>query len=222
VSIAVDLEATSDAADGLGTPPSTPIVALPPIEKLQPSLRLDPATGEPPRSAVVRIAFWLLLLASLAEVGTIALTWWRAIHMESFPGSARLIAWTHPNPGSIPSLLIAAATMLIGVILVAAPVLAGYLAWVGQPSAVWWAIGALVLTSATYVVTAPTSSGASWLSPLWSNLGWLAVPLTLIGAAILWLPPARRSFADWKRFRATTSPATPPADIVYGRLEQFR
>jgi len=206
----------------LGAPPATPIVALPPIEQLQPTVRLDPVTGEPRRTAVIRVVFWLLLLASLAEAGTIALTWWRAIHMDSFGHAARLIGWAHPNPGSVPSLLIAAATMLTGVVLVAAPVLAGYLAWVGRPAARWWAIGALVLTGATYLITAPTVAGATWLAPIWGNVGWLAVPLTLAGALLLWLPVATMFFADWTTFRTPVTPVSPAGDVVYGRLEQFR
>jgi len=109
------------STDGLGTPPAKPLTALPPIEKLQPTLRLDPGTGEPSRAWVVRLVFWLLLLAALAEAGTLGLTWWRAIHMDTFPTSARLLFWTHPNPGSVPSILLAVATMVIGVVPVAAP-----------------------------------------------------------------------------------------------------
>jgi len=170
---------------------------------------------------VIRLAFWVLLLAALAEGGTIGLTWWRAIHMDSFPTAARLIAWAHPNPGSVASILIAVATMLTGLLLIAAPLVAGYLAWVGRSAATWWAVGALVLTAATFVIT-PPSAGAHWLTPTWPNIGWLAVPLTLIGAALLWLPQARRTFADWVSFRAPAAPGDNPTNIVYGRLEQFR
>jgi len=216
------LDAPVGTADGLGTPPAAPIVALPPIEELQPTLRLDAATGEPVRVGTIRWAFLLLLLGSLAEVGTIGLTWWRAIHMDSFPTAARLIVWANPNPGSVPSLLVATATMLIGVVLVAGPALAGYLAWVGRSAARWWAIGTLVLTAATYVITPPTASGASWLAPIWGNVGWLAVPLTLAGAALLWLPSARRTYTDWAGFRTPAGAASHTGEIVYGRLEQFR
>jgi len=209
-------------SDGLGTPTVAPIVALPPIEKLQPTLRLNPTTGEPVRAGAIHWAFFLLLLAGLAQACTIGLTWWRAIHMETFPTAARLVVWAHPNPGSLPSILIAVATMLIGLVLVAAPVMAGYLAWVGRAAAPWWATGALVLTAATFVVAPPTASGSFWLAPIWGNTGWLATPLTLAGAALLWLPSARRTFADWVGFRAPTAPVHFAGGIVYGRLEQFR
>lgn len=222
MSIAIELAAQPGASDGLGAPPTTPIVALPPIEKLQPTLRLDPATGEPRRGGIIRVAFWLFLLASLAGAGTIALTWWRAIHMDSFPRAARLIAWTHLNPGSLPPIFIAVATMLIGVVLVAAPVMVGYLAWVARPAARWWAIGALLLTGATYVIAPPTAAGATWLSPVWGNVGWLAAPLILAGGLLLWLPPAGRTFADWAQFRTPVTPAASSGAVAYGRLEQFR
>jgi len=212
----------SATTDGLGTPLATPIAALPPIEKLQPSLRLDPTTGEPHRSGTIRWAFLLLLLAGLAEAGTLGLTWWRAIHMDTFPAAARLIAWTHPNPGSIPSILIAVATMLLGLALITAPVLAGYLAWVGQAASRWWAIAALALSLATFVITPPAAPGASWLAPIWGNIGWLAVPLALGGAVLTWLPASGRTFADWVGFRRAAVPASHTGSIVYGRLEQFR
>ena len=210
------------ATGGLGTPPATPIAALPPIEKLQPSLRLDPTSGEPYRAAAIRWAFLLFLLAGLAEAGTLGLTWWRAIHMDTFPAAAALIAWTHPNPGSIPSILIAVATMLIGLALVTAPVLTGYLAWVGQRASRWWAIAALVLSIATFVITPPAAPGASWLAPIWGNIGWLAVPLMVAGAVLIWLPDSGRTFADWAGFRRPIMPASHAGNIVYGRLEQFR
>ena len=221
MSTAVDFEMPA-ATDGLGTPLVTPIAALPPIEELQPRLRLDPATGEPRRAATIRWAFLLLLLAGLAEAGTIGLTWWRAIHMDTFSVAARLIAWTHPNPGSIPSILIAVATMLTGLVLVAAPILTGYLAWVGQAASRWWAVAALILSAATFVVAPTTTTGASWLAPIWGNIGWLACPLILGGAALLWLPASRRSYADWVEFRAPVAPAPHTGTIMYGRLEQFR
>ena len=215
--------AVPDAATyGLGTPPTTPIAALPPIEKLQPTLRLDPNTGEPHRAGTIRWAFWLFLLAGLAEAGTIGLTWWRAIHMDTFATSARLIGWTNPNPGSIASILIAVATMLIGMLLIATPIVTGYLAWVGQSASRWWAVVALLLTCATFVVTPPTASRASWLAPIWANIGWLAVPLVLGGAVLTWLPGSQRTFADWVTFRKTALPASHTGKIVYGRLEQFR
>ena len=218
----VELETPAAAIDGLGTPPTTPIAALPPIEKLQPTLHLDPATGEPHRAKTIRWAFLLLLLAGLAEAATTGLTWWRAIHMDTFPTAARLIAWTNPNPGSIASILIAVATMLIGLALVITPVLTGYLAWVGQAASRWWAVAVLVLTGATFVTTPPSAAGVSWLTPTWGNVGWLAGPLVVGGAILLWLPASRCTFADWVGFRTPVAPSSPTGDVVYGRLEQFR
>ena len=215
MSDSVGISAGLSAGDGLGTPPADPIVALPPIEKLQPSLRVDPATDEPFRAPLVAVAFACLLLATLAEAGSLALTWWRAIHMDTFDNAARLIAWVHPAAGSFASILVAVVTMLTGLALIAAPVLAGYLGWTGRAAARWWALGAFILTAATLLVTPPFALN-------WPNIGWLAVPLTLAGAIVLWLPASRRNFADWTAFRQPGPPPSPPKAIVYGRLEQFR
>lgn len=203
------------ASDGLGLPPAEPIAALPPIEKLQPTLRIDPATDEPFRASLVAAAFAVLLLAALAQAGSLALTWWRAIHMDTFGQADRLIAWVHPNPGSFASILTAVATVLIGVACVAAPVLAGYIGWTGRAAARWWAVGALVLMATTFLITPRFALD-------WSNIGWLAVPLTLAGAILLWLPATRRSLDDWAAFRRPGPAPSPPKSIVYGRLEQYR
>jgi len=202
--------------DGLGTQPATPIVALPPIEKLQPTLRLDPATAEPYRARTVQVAYAALLLAAAAQAAGLGLMWWRAIHMDTFPAAARLIQWTHPNPGSPASLAVAVAVVAIGVVLVAAPALAGYLGWVGRPQAPWWAVGALAATAVTLAITPNT-----W-AVTWANIGWLAVPLTLVGVVTLWLPASRRGLRDWQAFRQPVKPAPGTGPVAYGRLEQFR
>lgn len=204
------------ATGGLGKPLAAPIVALPPIEKLRPSLELDPATDEPRRSPLVRVAFAVLLLAAAAAAVGLALAWWRAIHMATFPTAIRLIVWTQPEPGYPLSLIVATAMVVIGVVLVAAPTLAGYLAWVGRPAARWWVLGALALTPATLVITPQ-----SW-DVAWANVGWLAVPIIIVGAVLLWLPATRARLDDWQAFRQPATPVAADGPVRYGRLEQFR
>jgi len=205
-----------DESGGLGRAPATPIVALPPLEKRSADVRLDPATGEPARGATIALAYAALLAAGCAAAAGLGLTWWRAIHMDTFPVSARLVEWTHPNPGSPASIGIAIAVMATGVILTAAPVLAGYLGWVGRPAARWWALAAVAVGALTLLIT-PNGPLVQW-----GNVGWLTVPLALIGAILVWLPASQRRLRDWQTFRAPRSPAPPGTRVAYGRLEQFR
>ena len=206
------------AAEGLGTPPATPIVALPPIEVLRPGVPIDPNTGEPPHSPIIGIGYAFMLAAAAAQAGGLGLAWWRAIHMETFPTAVRLFAWTHPTPGSAGSIFLAILMMVIGVTLVAAPALTGYLAWVGRPAAAKFALGALPLTLLTVLVTPP-----SW-DIIWDNIGWCALPLTFIGALYLWTPQAHAAMRAWDTFRNPAPPqdTSPTSPIAYGRLEQFR
>ena len=206
------------AAEGLGTPPATPIVALPPIEQLHPGIPIDPNTGEPPHILTIGIAYALMLAAATAQAVGLGLAWWRAIHMETFSTSVRLIAWWQPTPGSAASIFLAILMMLIGVTLVAAPALTGYLGWVGRPAAAKWALGALAVTVLTALVTPP-----NW-DIIWGNIGWCAVPLTLIGALYLWTPGSHAAMQAWQAFRHPAPPVdtSPTGPIAYGRLEQFR
>jgi len=201
---------------GLGTPPATPIVALPPIRQLKPALQLDPSTDEPHRHPNIKVAYLTLILAAAAQAAGLGLTWWRAINMDSFPTSCRLIEWASPDPGSPGSIGLAVAIVAIGVVLVAAPALAGYLGWVGRPQAPWWAVGALAVTPATYLL-APSHGVV-----VWGNIGWLAIPITLVGTIFLWLPQSRQSLGEWQAFRHPAPPDAPPSRVVYGRLDQFK
>jgi len=202
---------------GLGQAPETPILALPPTEALRPEMPIDPRTGEPPRALPIAFAYAALLAAAAVQAAGLGLAWWRAIHMETFDSAVRLLAWAAPSPGSAASIFLSILMMATGVILVATPALTGYLGWVGRPVAMKWAIAAVVVTAATVFVTPP-----SW-AIIWGNIGWLAVPFSLIGAGLIWLPQSRLALATWERFRGPASSGpdnTRP--VIYGRLEQFQ
>lgn len=203
------------AADGLGTPPVTPIMALPPMEVLSPALPIDPMTNEPPHVFPVRLAYAFLLAAAACQCFGMGMAWWHAIHMETFDRAVRLLSWTKPTPGSLASIFLVVAMMGIGSVLTAAPAAAGYLGWVGRPVAPKLAVVALVLCVLLYLVTPP-----NWASI--ATVAWLAVPLTLAGTSLLWLPASRRSLDAWQTFRNPAPVRTPERPIVYGRLEHFR
>ena len=207
----------ADDTLGLGTAPATPILALPPMEAIRPELPIDPLTGEPPRALPIALAYVCLLAAAAVQATGLALAWWRAIHMTTFDTAVRLLAWSSPKPGSAASIFLSVLMMAIGVILVATPALTGYLGWVGRQAASAWAIAAVILTAATIFITPQ-----SW-AIAWGNIGWLALPLSLAGALLLWLPRSRRTLATWERFRqpAPTEPGS-LRPVLYGRLEQFK
>jgi len=207
----------ADGAQGLGTAPTMPIVALPPIEALRPALPIDPLTGEPPHVRTVRIAYALWLAAAAAQAAGLAVAWWHAIHVETFTQAVRLFSWGQVAAGTPASIVLAIVMMVIGVALVATPAITGYLGWVGRPAATKWAVAAVVLTVATLFV-----SPATW-APVLGNIGWLGLPLSLAGAVFLWLPRSRAGLAAWQAFRYPARPMEDaPKPVFYGRLEQFQ
>jgi len=207
----------SQTPDGLGKPPATPIVALPPIEALRPDLPIDPKTGEPPHALTVRLAYALWLAAAAAQAGGLAAAWWHAIHVKTFTRAIRLFAWWQVQPGTVTAIVLAIVMMAIGVALVAVPAITGYLGWVGRPAATKWAVAAVLATAATLLLTPDT-----W-ALIRSNVSWLAAPLSLAGAIMVWLPRSRANLAAWERFRHPVRPLDDaPKPVVYGRLEQFQ
>lgn len=204
-------------SSGIGVPPAVPIVALPPIPTATAALSIDPKTGEPPHVPTVRAAYGLFLVAAAAQVVSLALAWLRAISMSTFDDATRPLQWVYPRPGGVASIVLAVALVVVGVLLVATPVLTGYLAWVGHKAAIWWGLATFVLSWATLFTTAyPIAVNLA-------NVGWLAVPFSLVGAALLWLPASRAGLDAWHRFRHPAPPV--PAvrrPIAYGRLEQYR
>jgi len=177
---------------------------------------IDPTTGEPPHGLTVTLAYAFLLCASAVQAANLGLAWWRAIHMDTFADATRLLQWTNPRPGSVASIALAVALVTIGVILVASPALSGYLGWVGRPQAPWWALGAVALSSATLVATPRP------LAVTWANIGWVGLPLVLVGAILLWLPASRAALGTWQAFRQQTLTPRGPENPAYGRLEHYR
>jgi len=214
---AVPSEVSPGGNLGLGIPPATVIASLPPLEELASALPIDPKTGEPSRHFSIPLAYLLFLLAAVCQLAGLGLAWWRAIHMETFATAIRLLQWTNPTPGSLASIGLSIAMTVIGAVLIATPALSGYLSWVGQPAAGWWAIAAFVLTPLTLLIS-PTPMAFNW-----NNIGWLAVPLIVGGAILILLPPAQRSLTNWQVFRQQSSVSmTANQPIRYGRLEQYQ
>lgn len=197
-----------DGAQGLGRPPASPIVTLPPEEVEETGIPISPSTGQPHRHPVMILADVFLYGASAVSAVALGFFWWRAIHMASFANSAHLIEMINPRPGSAASVFSVVGVMIMAVITVAAPAIAAFNAWNGHR---WSRVAAIVATVLGCL--------AFFLHPL----AWWAVPLAAVGAVILWLPPVGRYFANWRAFRTVERPVhSLYTDVTYGPLPRFR
>lgn len=188
--------------DGLGRAPKIPIETLPPIEQIIEGVPVSPATGQPRRHPVMLLANVFLYAAAGVSTGALAMFWWRAIHMQTFPASAHLIEMINPRPGSTASVLAVIGVMIMGTITVAAPSIAAFNSWNGHR---WSRVAAIVATVLGCL--------AYFLHP-WA---WFAVPLAAVGAVILWTPPVSRYFEHWRAWRQPERPERGPlARVRYG------
>jgi|GEM_PF-1758964 len=213
---------------GLGTQPEGHIAVLPPIDQLDLGPRLSPRTGEPERPALLTASLALFYAAAAVAAVTLAFAWWHAIHMGTFPHAARVIEWLAPRDdhaqyaGTWRSVLAAVLMMITGVITVAAPWLQAFNAFQGRR---WTRIFGLVCVPISALALLLTTG-----HPTFTHLGqwltwfpWLAVPLCLVGAGLLWLPSLQRFFADFEYVRRPDLGTPPPTSgIQYGPLDRYR
>lgn len=195
-----DLERGPDADGGIRT--------LPPLEHLQRGVPVDPRTGEPRRPRLLLASMALLLAASLVAAIAFVKAWWDTIHVQNWPRSIHLMQWTNTRPGSWQSITLAVLFGLIGLVMVAGPAICAHNAWAGQR---WTRVAALV------------AAALECLALLMNPLSWLALPLALAGAVLLWLAPVGAFFDQWRRFGAEPQPEFPePGPVQYGPLPRYR
>ena len=177
-------------------PPPEPVVGVP----------IDPRTGEPRRPLVVSIATVLCWLA-VAVTGAAALwVYWDAV--DRFAQASWLMGQFVTTPGSLERVLLAVAVTVIGIIVGTANAIVGYYAWTGYR---WTRIAGLVSAALTFGVL------------VLNQLAWLAIPVAVAGAALLWLPPAGAFFTAWTVRRHPEQVFAPPTvDVVYGPLARYR
>ena len=213
---------------GLGNEPDTRIAVLPPVDQLDIGPRLSPRTGEPLRPVLLGVSLGFFCAAALVSAVTLAFTWWHAIHMATFDHAARIIEWLDPRPGveryagTWQSVLAAILVVAIGVIMVAGPWLQAFSAAQGRR---WTRIFGLVcvpIGALAWMMTTGHPTFTHW--GLWLTwFPWLAVPLSLVGAVLLWLPPLQRFFADFEFVRRPDFGAPPrTSGIKYGPLDRYR
>lgn len=183
-----------------------PIATAAPPPPLVVGVPINPRTGEPRRPVVIVVATVLCWLAVAITAASVLWVYWDAI--SRFAEASWLMGQFVTEPGSLGRVLLAVAVTVIAIIIGTANAIVGYYAFTGYR---WTRIAGLisaVLTCGTLVL---------------NQLGWYAIPAAVIGAVLLWLPPAKKFFIAWTARRHPQEVFAPPTvDVVYGPLPRYR
>lgn len=195
-------------AEGIGEPPSAPIVALPPLTKSPSGLDIDPATGEPFRTGLIKAATALFLVAGATCFVGYWIYWWQAINIVDFTTSANLIHWFDPRPGSVGSVVLVCVMAAIGAAGVTGPWVAAYNTWNGASWSRWAGVAAIACAVITGICT------QYWMLA--------AAALSAIATVPLFLPATRNYFEQWQQYlEPPIPPIVPPTRVEYGRTARF-
>lgn len=166
-------------------------------------------TGEPVRGSVTWLASAVLWVAALLMVASFVQALWRL--KDSLVGAARLVDMLAPKPAS---LLAVMCPFLLAVLALIPMVLAGIAAfqgWNGHSFAPYLAIAA-----------AFTASLGWFLTPI----ALAAIPVAMIGALLLFLPPQRRYVSQQAMRRVSADEPAEcfewPQHLHYGPLPRYR
>ena len=183
-----------------------PIATVAPPPPLVVGVPTNPRTGEPRRPVVIVVATVLCWVAVAITAASVLWVYWDAI--SHFAQASWLMSQFVTEPGSLGRVLLAVAVTVVGIIIGTANAIIGYYAFTGYR---WTRIAGLisaVLTCGTLVL---------------NQLGWYAIPAAVLGAVLLWLPPAKRFFTAWTARRHPQEVFAPPTvDVVYGPLPRYR
>ncbi len=140
----------------------------------------------------------------------------RTRNMRDLTGRAGIGHCRYPTAGSafsapLAGRLVSTVGRKITVIALAigtANAIVGYYAWTGYR---WTRIAGLISAALTFGVL------------VLNQAGWPAIPFALVGAGLLWLPPAGAFFAAWRARRHPEQVFAPPTvGVKYGPLPRFR
>ena len=188
--------ALEPAPSGTLVPPPAAVVGVP----------IDPRTGEPRRPLVVAIATVLCWLAVAVTGAVLLWVYWDAV--DRFAEASWLMGQFVTAPGSLERVLLAVAVTVIGILVCTANAIVGYYAWTGYR---WTRIAGLVSAALTVGVL------------VLNQVAWLAIPAAVVGAVLLWLPPAGAFFTAWTARRHPEQVFAPPTvEVVYGPLARYR
>jgi len=185
-------------------PPTIATVAAPPAPII--GVPINPRTGEPRRPFVIILAIVLCWLAVAITAASVLWVYWDAI--SRFAEASWLMGQFVTEKGSLERVLLAVAVTVVAIVIGTANAIVGYYAFTGYR---WTRIAG--------VISAVLTFGALVLN----QLGWYAIPAGVIGAALLWLPPATRFFLAWTARRHPQQVLAPPTvDVNYGPLPRYR
>ncbi|MCT1458319.1 hypothetical protein M3G03_01965 [Aestuariimicrobium sp. p3-SID1156] len=183
------------------------IQTFPPLPEPAEAMRVSPATGQPRRDPVMLVGAGFLYASTVATAVGFGFFWWEAINIIRFHESARLLSWTTPRPGSWQSVVWVCVIALVALAVAAGPSIAAFQAWNGWR---WSRPVALI------------AAGLSLLAFLLHPIALVAIPLAMVGAGVLWLPPVKRYFDHWAAFRAEDIRHPQYFDRVrYGPLDRY-
>lgn len=194
--------------DGIDAAAESGVASIPsPVPAVAAGLVPDnPRTGEPQRPRTVAVATVLCWLAVAVTGAALLWIYWDAV--ANFANASWLMGQFVTTPGSLERVLLSVAVTVIGLVIGTANAIVGYYAWTGYA---WTRYAGLA--SATITVAAIV------LNPL----AWAAIPAAVVGAGLLWLPPAKRFFATWRvRRHPEQVLAAPVVDVFYGPLPRYR
>lgn len=181
------------------------IAVLPPTPEVTPDAPMNPRTGEPRRPWSIRMATGASMLAVVGSAAGLLGVYWNAT--IDFSRASWLSAQFH-SPSVLTELLVIAAITAIGLLVAVSNAITGYYAWCGYR---WTRIAGLI------------SAGLSLLMLMLIRLGWPTIPLTIIAAALLWLPPSAGYYRTWARHRQPERQfAEPTTEVFYGPLPRYR
>jgi hypothetical protein len=183
-----------------------PIATVAPPPPLVVGVPINPRTGEPRRPVVIVLATVLCWLAVAVTAASVLWVYWDAV--SRFAQASWLMGQFVTEPGSLGRVLLAVAVTVVAIIIGTANAIVGYYAFTGYR---WTRIAGLI--------SAALTCGALVLN----ELGWYAIPAAVLGAALLWLPPAKKFFIAWTARRHPQQVFAPPTvDVVYGPLPRYR
>lgn len=201
-------EPDPESVGGLGDQPDQPLLSLPPIEAAVGGYPLSKRTGEPKRSLLVLLTIGLLIASATWAFGCYWLYWWRAIHMATFPTSAKLIELFEPRPGSTLSVVLVCVMALLGVAMSFSPGGVAYNLWRGMD-----------FTRISVLVT----GGVGLLAFFFFPAMWISTALSALAAILTWLPPMKPYFTAWSAFNdPPRRPVVPSTEVAYGPAPRFR
>jgi hypothetical protein len=183
----------------------TEIATLPPTALAAGPVPLNPRTGEPRRSWLVRVATAANWLAAGFAAASLLWSYWIAV--TDF-GHASWLTAQFEKPTVLTQVLLVAGITAAALLVTIGTVITGYYAWFGYR---WTRIAGII------------TAALSLLTLLLNPIGWPAIPLAALGAGLLWLPAATAHFQAWQAHRHPDIPFAPPVTSVnYGPLPRYR